>query len=124
VLTDRLGLDTRVTTLGHIQRGGRPCAWDRILPTLQGVNAVDALLEATPDSPSYMVGIQENRVRRVPLVEAVKMTKAVAEAIKVQDFEKAMSLRDPEFRENLEGFIATSTLEKEPLLPPEKVGRR
>lgn len=30
VLTDRLGLDTRVTTLGHIQRGGRPCAWDRI----------------------------------------------------------------------------------------------
>jgi 6-phosphofructokinase 1 len=30
VLTNRLGLDTRVTTLGHIQRGGRPCAWDRI----------------------------------------------------------------------------------------------
>ena len=30
VLTDHLGLDTRVTTLGHIQRGGRPCAWDRI----------------------------------------------------------------------------------------------
>ena len=31
VLSDRLGLDTRVTTLGHVQRGGRPCAWDRIL---------------------------------------------------------------------------------------------
>ena len=31
VLTERLGLDTRVTTLGHTQRGGRPCAWDRIL---------------------------------------------------------------------------------------------
>jgi 6-phosphofructokinase len=31
VLTDRLGLDTRVTTLGHTQRGGRPCAYDRIL---------------------------------------------------------------------------------------------
>lgn len=31
VLTDRLGLDTRVTTLGHVQRGGRPCAMDRIL---------------------------------------------------------------------------------------------
>lgn len=30
ILTNRLGLDTRVTTLGHIQRGGRPCAWDRI----------------------------------------------------------------------------------------------
>ena len=32
-----------------------------------------------------------------------------------------MSLRDPEFRESLEGFIATSTLEESPLLPPEKV---
>ncbi len=31
VLTDRLGLDTRVTTLGHVQRGGRPCAYDRIM---------------------------------------------------------------------------------------------
>ena len=30
IIADRLGLDTRVTTLGHIQRGGRPCAWDRI----------------------------------------------------------------------------------------------
>ncbi|KAF8501507.1 6-phosphofructokinase [Russula emetica] len=120
VLTNRLGLDTRVTTLGHIQRGGRPCAWDRIWPTLQGLDAVDALLEATPDTPSYMISMQENRVRRVPLMEAVKMTKDVAEAIHNQDFDKAMSLRDPEFRESLEGFIATSTLEVNPLLPPEK----
>jgi len=35
VLTDRLGLDTRVTTLGHIQRGGRPCALDRVLVCMQ-----------------------------------------------------------------------------------------
>jgi 6-phosphofructokinase 1 len=48
----------------------------------------------------------------------------VAEAIEAKDFEKAMSLRDAEFRENLDGFIATSILEMEPLLPPEKVGRR
>lgn len=120
VLTNRLCLDTRVTTLGHIQRGGRPCAWDRIWPTLQGLDAVDALLEATSDTPSYMIGMQEHRVHRVPLVEAVKMTKDVAEAIKKQDFDRAMSLRDPEFRESLEGFIATSTLEAHALLPPEK----
>lgn len=90
VLTDRLGLDTRVTTLGHTQRGGRPCAYDRILvglalfigtliiltslqPTLQGVEAVDALLESTPDTPSYMIGISENKITRIPLVEAVEM---------------------------------------------------
>jgi 6-phosphofructokinase len=31
VLSERMGLDTRVTTLGHTQRGGRPCAYDRIM---------------------------------------------------------------------------------------------
>ncbi|KIY43861.1 6-phosphofructokinase [Fistulina hepatica ATCC 64428] len=118
VLTERLGLDTRVTTLGHTQRGGRPVAADRILPTLQGVEAVEVLMEASPDTPSYMIGIQENKITRVPLMDAVKMTQAVAEAIKAKDFDTAMKLRDPEFRESLEGFYATSQLEAEPRLPP------
>ncbi|KAF5377378.1 hypothetical protein D9757_008030 [Collybiopsis confluens] len=115
VLTDRLGLDTRVTTLGHTQRGGRPCAYDRVLPTLQGIEAVEALLEATPDSPSYMIGIQENKITRVPLMEAVAMTRAVSAAIEAKDFEKAMSYRDPEFKESFEGFLSTSTLEQKKL---------
>ncbi|KAJ7773224.1 phosphofructokinase domain-containing protein [Mycena metata] len=120
ILTDRLGLDTRVTTLGHTQRGGRPCAMDRILPTLQGIKAVEALLEANPETPSYMIGIQENKITMVPLIEAVAMTKAVTAAIEERDFEKAMQLRDPEFRESLEGFIATSTLSSAKKLPVEK----
>lgn len=120
VLTDRLGLDTRVTTLGHTQRGGRPCAFDRILPTLQGMEAVRALLEATPDTPSYMIGVRENKITRVPLMEAVAMTRAVADAIAARDFTKAMSLRDPEFQQSLEGFITTSTLYKEGLLSEDK----
>ncbi|KAL6302392.1 6-phosphofructokinase [Sparassis latifolia] len=117
VLSERLGLDTRVTTLGHTQRGGAPCAIDRIMPTLQGVEAVEALLEATPDTPSYMIGMRENKITRVPLMEAVAMTRSVSTAIAEKDFAKAMSLRDPEFSETLEGFYATSILEKEPRLP-------
>ncbi|KAI0950948.1 hypothetical protein AcW1_008116 [Taiwanofungus camphoratus] len=117
VLTERLGLDTRVTTLGHTQRGGAPCAFDRILPTLQGVEAVDALLESTPDTPSYMIGISENKITRIPLMEAVAMTRSVSQAIAEKNFTKAMSLRDPEFSESLEGFFATSALDKEPKLP-------
>ncbi|KAJ7170647.1 phosphofructokinase domain-containing protein [Mycena crocata] len=120
ILTERLGLDTRVTTLGHTQRGGRPCAMDRILPTLQGMKAVEALLEANPETPSYMIGIQENKITMVPLMEAVAMTKAVSTAIEERDFEKAMKLRDPEFRESLEGFIATSTLSQSKKLPTSK----
>ncbi|KAG1436969.1 hypothetical protein G6F57_020446 [Rhizopus arrhizus] len=42
ILSDRLGLDTRVTTLGHTQRGGSPAAFARILATIQSVAAVDA----------------------------------------------------------------------------------
>jgi len=34
LLTDRMGLDTRVTTLGHTQRGGKPCSFDRNLVSL------------------------------------------------------------------------------------------
>ncbi|KAI0342766.1 6-phosphofructokinase [Trametopsis cervina] len=117
VLSEKLGLDTRVTTLGHIQRGGRPCAYDRILPTLQGVEAVNALLEASPNTPSYMIGIRENKITRVPLMEAVAMTHSVATAISEKDFTKAMALRDPEFVDALEGFHTTSQLSKEPRLP-------
>ncbi len=46
---------------------------DTTKPTLQAVEAIDALLEATPETPSYMIGMQENKISRVPLVEAVTM---------------------------------------------------
>lgn len=42
-----------------------------VQPTLQGVEAVEALLEATPDTPSYMIGLLENKITRVPLMDAV-----------------------------------------------------
>lgn len=64
VLVDRLGLDTRITTLGHVQRGGTAVAYDRMLATLQGVEAVEAVLECTPDTPSPMIGIEENKIGR------------------------------------------------------------
>ncbi|KAI5121210.1 hypothetical protein M0805_007220 [Coniferiporia weirii] len=120
VLTDRLGLDTRVTCLGHTQRGGRPCAFDRILPTMQGVEAVSALLEATPQTPSYMIGIRENKMERIPLVDAVAQTRNVAKAISEKKFDQAMSYRDPEFRESMDGFIAVSALDPTKKVPVNK----
>ncbi|KIK10267.1 hypothetical protein K443DRAFT_670893 [Laccaria amethystina LaAM-08-1] len=120
VLTERLGLDTRVTTLGHTQRGGRPCAGDRILPTLQGVEAVEALLESTPETPSYMIGVHENKIIRAPLMEAVALTKAVGQAVRDKDFDKAMELRGAEFGEALDGFHATSSLYSESAKLPQE----
>lgn len=96
VLVD-LGLDTRITILGHVQRGGTAVAFDRRLATLQGVEAIKAVLEMTPNTPSPMIGILKNKIVRRPLVDAVKQTQAVAEAIGKKDFDKAMSLRDANF---------------------------
>ncbi|KAG7193174.1 6-phosphofructokinase, alpha subunit [Scheffersomyces spartinae] len=103
-----LGLDTRITTLGHVQRGGTAVAYDRLLSTLQGVEAVKAVLDLTPEDPSPMIGILENRIVRRPLVEAVALTKSVADAIESKDFDKAMSLRDTNFAEAYHSFNAIS----------------
>ncbi|CAI5759733.1 unnamed protein product [Candida verbasci] len=96
VLVD-LGLDTRTTILGHVQRGGTAVAFDRKLATMQGVEAVKAVLSLTPETPSPMIGILKNKIVRYPLVDAVKQTKAVATNIENKDFDKAMSLRDANF---------------------------
>lgn len=112
VLVD-LGLDTRITTLGHVQRGGNAVAVDRLLATLQGVDAVDAILSATPDTPSPMIGIIENKIVRRNLVEAVAATQEVAKAIKAKDFDKAMSLRDTEFAESYQNFLTINSADRE-----------
>ena len=110
VLVD-IGLDTRITILGHVQRGGTAVASDRRLATLQGVEAVRAVLEMTPDTPSPMIGISRHKIVRTPLVDAVKHTKAVATAIENKDFDKAMSLRDANFAESYKYFESITTFD-------------
>lgn len=121
LLSTRIGLDTRVTTLGHVQRGGPPCAYDRMLSTLQGVEAVKAVLEATPETPSPVICVVENKIVRRELMTAVKLTQDVARMIEAQDFEGAMKGRDAEFEEYWHAFnITTATDKSEMLLPPEQ----
>lgn len=121
LLSNKVGLDTRVTTLGHVQRGGPPCAYDRMLSTLQGVEAVKAVLEATPETPSPVICIVENKIVRKDLMEAIKLTKAVAENIEKKDFAAAMAGRDAEFAEYWQAFEITTENEDMGLaLPKEK----
>uniref|UniRef100_A0A673HMS3 ATP-dependent 6-phosphofructokinase n=1 Tax=Sinocyclocheilus rhinocerous TaxID=307959 RepID=A0A673HMS3_9TELE len=70
-----LGFDTRVTILGHVQRGGTPSAFDRILASRMGVEAVLALLEASPGTPACVVSLCGNQAVRVPLMECVQMVR-------------------------------------------------
>jgi 6-phosphofructokinase 1 len=119
LLSEKVGLDTRVTTLGHVQRGGPPSAYDRMLSTLQGVEAVKAVIDSTPETPSPVICIVENKIVRKPLVDAVKKTNDVAECIKNKDFAGAMKGRDAEFEEFLEAFNITTATDKSNMLLPE-----
>jgi 6-phosphofructokinase 1 len=85
--------------LGHVQRGGRPSAYDRNLATLFGYEAVNAVLEARPEDEAIVVGTKANRIIRLPLVECVERTRQVAEAIQARDYEKAISLRSSSFND-------------------------
>jgi 6-phosphofructokinase 1 len=118
-----LKLDTRITTLGHVQRGGPACAYDRMLSTLQGVEAVRAVLDATPETQTPFIAINENKITRKPLVKAVLDTKEVAKAIEARDFDRAMSLRDTEFSDFYRSYMTTTAtdLDESMKLPKEKV---
>jgi phosphofructokinase-like protein len=70
----RTGFETRVTTLGHVQRGGTPTAFDRVLATRFGVAAIDAVHEGAWGS---MVALRAGSVVQVPLAEAVGELKLV-----------------------------------------------
>ncbi len=69
---DDLGFDVRVTVLGHLQRGGRPSAYDRLLATRMGAYAVDHLLEG---ESGMMAAMRGNVMESFSLEEAVKTLK-------------------------------------------------
>jgi 6-phosphofructokinase 1 len=70
----RTGIESRMTALGHIQRGGSPVAFDRVLGTRFGVAAVEAALDG---AWGQMVALQRGHIERVPLADAVGTLKTV-----------------------------------------------
>jgi len=102
VLTEKLGEDTRVTILGHVQRGGAPSAFDRNMSTMLGVAAVQQILQAGPEGEPSLIGLRDNAVSASPLMENVKKTHQVAELIQAGDYEQAMAMRGRGFVESYE----------------------
>lgn len=66
--------NTRVTILGHLQRGGSPTAYDRIIASRMGMAAVQALYE---EQRSIMIGIKNDEIVYVPLSKAIREKKDV-----------------------------------------------
>ncbi|XP_005740600.1 ATP-dependent 6-phosphofructokinase, platelet type isoform X1 [Pundamilia nyererei] len=112
-----LGFDTRVTILGHVQRGGTPSAFDRILASRMGVEAVLALLETTANTPACVVSLCGNTSVRVPLMECVQMTQEVQKAMDQKRFEEAVKLRGRSFENNLKTYKLLAHRKPESELP-------
>ncbi|XP_054995130.1 ATP-dependent 6-phosphofructokinase, platelet type [Sorex araneus] len=104
LVVSQLGYDTRVTILGHVQRGGTPSAFDRILASRMGVEAVVALLQATPETPPCVVSLCGNQAVRLPLMECVKMTQEVQKAMDEKRFKDAVKFRGKSFENNLNTY--------------------
>ncbi|XP_069007438.1 ATP-dependent 6-phosphofructokinase, platelet type isoform X3 [Embiotoca jacksoni] len=112
-----LGFDTRVTILGHVQRGGTPSAFDRILASRMGVEAVLALLETTANTPACVVSLCGNQSVRLPLMECVQMTQEVQKAMDQKRFEEAVRLRGRSFENNLKTYKLLAHRKPESELP-------
>ncbi len=99
ILEEGLGEDTRITSLGHVQRGGAPSAFDRYLSTLLGHAAVEQLAYS-PGGESKLIGIRENHIVSSPLTECVEKTREVASVIADRDYDTAMDMRGGSFRDS------------------------
>ncbi len=77
-LEHRIGYETRITILGHVQRGGTPTVFDRLLGLRMGARAVDALLEG---KSGIMIALKEGKITEVPLMEALKREKKVDQSL-------------------------------------------
>lgn len=121
LLEERLGEEVRVTVLGHVQRGGKPSAFDRNLATQLGYEAVVTILNAKPEDEPVLVGMRSNRIVRYPLVECIEKTRAVSAAIQAREYEKAMDLRSTSFKE---AFSTLKTMVRALPHPPEPSQKR
>jgi 6-phosphofructokinase 1 len=111
-LENRIGEDTRITVLGHYQRGGSPSAFDRNLGTLLGHAAVHCLEKAKPEDPPQLIGIRGNRVESSHLMECVSQTQKIVAFAEENNYEKVLELRGSGFQTKYE--ILKTMIQAEP----------
>ena len=104
IIDDKLHYDTRITVLGHVQRGGKPSAYDRILGTRMGAAASLALARADQEIPPVMIGLRGNEMRELPLMECVEKTRRIGQSMKEFNFESVKDQRGGSFKRNIESL--------------------
>ena len=97
----QIGMDTRITVLGHVQRGGTPSAYDRIMSSVLGARAAEALMAMDTRAEPLLMTTEGDHVIARPLMHCVRETRAVGTAITEQRFVDAVGARGPTFGELL-----------------------
>lgn len=97
--------------MGHVQRGGSASAFDRVLGTRMGSEAVLALMNAKPDSEPVVISLSGNQTVHIPLMASVEKTKMVAKAMAANDPQTVIDLRGLSFTRNLETYLQMSKIQ-------------
>ncbi|MDJ0790869.1 MAG: 6-phosphofructokinase [Acidimicrobiia bacterium] len=116
VIEEALGEDTRVTNLGHVQRGGSPSAFDRYLSTILGYASVEHLLNA-PGDESQLIGIREHQIINSSLEACVAKTHSMGDVIAAHDYDTAMEMRGGSFKESFDIFLTNVRAKPHPPEP-------
>jgi 6-phosphofructokinase 1 len=120
LVSSRLKYDTRTTILGHVQRGGNPSAFDRVLGCRMGAEAVLALMDATPETPACVISLDGNQTVRVPLLQCVARTKAVQKEMDEKNFRRAVELRGRSYMSNLDSYLRLAKVQPPKNIDPSK----
>lgn len=121
-LQSRLGEETRLTILGHVQRGGAPSAFDRNLGTLLGYHAIQEIItcKQDPSREPQIICLRGNRITTAPMVDCIRNSNSVTTAIQEGDYEKAMLSRGGSFKEAFDTFHTTIRALPHPTEPSQK----
>ena len=95
------GHDVRITVLGHVQRGGNPSAFDRILGSRMGAEAAIAIAQAKGSIDPVLITLESNKIMRAQLMNMVTKTGDINKAMGKKDFDTALELRGRSFQSNL-----------------------
>lgn len=92
----RENISSRILTIGHIQRGGTTCAFDRILGTLSGIKAVHRILNR-PSTPE-LIGIKDGKLKAFNLYKIIDQNLKFQKLIKEKKFDEVAELRGSSFK--------------------------
>ncbi len=97
IISQKLQTDVRLTVPGHIQRGGSPSPFDRLLAIRLGVAAIDEIAVSKTNSIPKMAGLIANKIVFTPLEEVISKGEAIRNELENGNYKKALELRGSSF---------------------------